>query len=225
MKKVYFFLLLWFLILTGCKSDKEKAPVEKAVEQKTVNVDKSQRLLNNITSAHNSKKFKSEKQVQFNLKLELKDSVFFDGKVILKTDGSKVKFLDANVDKVVDADNLKTDLDKKLFMIAELYAMGFWIGTENFEVKSRNDSTDVSTFKSQRSQTDFKIYSHPLTHVVQQVDFETVIDENPFHKGKLLYQKYITVNRVPVALKWQINLDQEQVAVAEISRISYPKTF
>lgn len=217
-------ILVLCFILMACKSDKEKTTVTESIE-KTEKVDKSLQLLKSIESAHNAQKFNSEQQVNFKLKLELKDSVFFDGYVTIKTDASKVRFLDSNIDKIVEANSLETELDKKLFMIAEFYTMGFWFDADRFKKIPKNDSLVKSEYNSVKSKSQYKIYSHPITRVIQHIDFETTINDKPFNSGTLYYEKYITVNRVPVALKWKIEVDQKQIAKAEISRISYPDTF
>jgi hypothetical protein len=159
------------------------------------------------------------------LKFRIDNDLFFDGYVTLKTDGSQARFLDSNLDKTLETSNLKTDLDKKLYLITELYTMGFWFDSENFKLISKNDSLNVSGYHSVSLGSDYKIYTHPVTHVIEKIDFETTIPDKPFNKGSLLYDKFITVNRIPVALKWEINLDQKQTASAEITRISYPKVF
>lgn len=224
MLKLYSLVLVICLILIGCKSDNQETTVTET-EEKTEKVDKSLQLLKTIKSAHNAQKFNSEQHVKFKLKLELKDSAFFDGYVTLKTDRSQVRFLDSNIDKIVDANSLKTELDKKLFMIAEIYSMGFWFDAEKFHKISENDSLNISEYNSVKSKSKYKVYSHSITNVIQYIDFETDISDEPFNSGSLYYEKYITVNRVPVALKWKIEVDQKQLATAEISRISYPDTF
>lgn len=217
-------IMLCILNSVACKSDStnnEKDTESLLVETPT----ESEKHLQNITRAHNAKKFQSEPQVKFKLQFSTKDSVFFDGFVTLKTDGSKARFLNSKIDRVIQNHQLQTDLDKKLFLMAELYSMGFWIKDNNFKLLSNNDSLDLSYYRSSKSESTFKIYSHPITHVVQQVDYDTNIDQKPFKSGSLHYEKYITVNRVPVALHWNIIDDKDTIAQAEISRISYPEQF
>lgn len=225
MVKSYTFFLILCLILTGCKSDnQEKTDSEESIPQ-TEKVDDNTKLLRNIKSAHNAQKFNSEAQVKFHIKFSLKDSVFFYGFVTLKTDGSKARFMDSKIDRVVEVDKLQTELDKKLFMIAEAYTMGFWFEDDDFKILSKNDSLDISTYRSPKTQSTFKIYSHPITHVIRQIDYKTNINQKPFNLGSLYYEKYITVNRVPVALHWRILDENTNETSAEISRISYPEQF
>lgn len=218
-------LLLIIIGQISCKSDTPKPDDNSELKEVSKEISESEKHLQNIARAHNASKFKEEAQVKFKLKIDIRDEAFFDGFVTLKTDGSQARYLDSNIDKTLEIANLETDLDKKLYMMAELYTMGFWFDSENFNLISKSDSLDLSDYHSEKLDADYKIYSHPLTHVIQQIDFKTTIADKPFDNGSLMFDDYITVNRVPVALKWKIILNEEQIATAEISRISYPKTF
>jgi hypothetical protein len=212
--------------LLACKSDTENIDGKVDKKQNIQKISESEKHLQNIAGAHNAKKFLEEAQVKFNLKLTIKQDVFFDGIVSLKTDGSKAKFSGSNIDKTIIKNELESDLDKKLYFLAEIYATGFWYEQENFDkLESEGEEFKKAVYESLISKTNFTIYSHPLTDIVQFIDYKTGISEAPFNKGRLYFDRYITVNRVPVPLNWTFKSGGEIIAEAKISRISYPETF
>jgi hypothetical protein len=210
----------------ACKSDTPKAIDNTELNAEPTEISDSEKHLQNISRAHNASKFIEESQVRFKLKFNIKEEVFFDGFVTLKTDGSQARFLDSTINKLIESNNLKTELDKKLYWIVELYAMGFWPNTEDFnKTNSDNDDFIKATYNSPITSSTYTIYTHPLTDIVQYVEYDTDILDEPFEIGTLFYDKYITVNRIPVSLNWNIKFEDNTVAKAEITRISYPKTF
>ena len=48
-----------------------------------------------------------------------------------------------------------------------------------------------------------------MTNIIQKIDYQTDIKPKPFEKGVLHFDRYITVNRVPVAMQWRIEVDGE----------------
>jgi len=218
-------IILSLISFYACKSEPEKTKVDHkkpVVEQPS----ESLKHLRNIEKAHNASKFEQEEQVKFNLEVSVKDKVFFDGTVTLKTDGSKARFLDSGIDQMIESGDLSTEIDKKLHHLAELYCIGFWLQEENFS-KTSSDSEDFvqAVYESADTSSTFTVFTHPLTDIVQHVEYKTGISDAPFSEATVFFDKYITVNRIPVALKWKFKVDQNQIATAEISRISYPDTF
>jgi hypothetical protein len=219
-------LFLITLSLFACKSDEKKANDNNNSIEVIKDNSESNQYLENIKRAHNASKFAQEEQVKFKLKLNIGDDQFFDGYITLKTDGSKARFLDSKVDKIISIDNLSTELDKKLYWLVELYTMGFWLQADQFEMlKNESDEYSKSTYKSSITNNTYNIYSHPLTNVIQQVEYQSGITDEPFNSGTVYFDKYITVNRVPVSLVWEFKQDNSKKATAEISRISYPDVF
>jgi hypothetical protein len=210
----------------ACKSDKKDN--EEIANDKEVVLEQteSEKHLQNIIRAHNAGKFTEESQVRFNLKLEVKNKVFFDGTVVLKTDGSKARFLDSAIDQIVEKNNLNNQLDQKLYFLLELYSMGFWLDNENFDkITTENEEFTEARYKSPNTSTTYKIYTHPLTDIVQKIEYKTKLEDQPFDAGTINFEKYITVNRVPVSLKWYFIDDTDTIANADVSRISYPENF
>lgn len=217
--------ILSLLSLYACKSDPKDTETENAkpiVEQPS----ESQKHLQNIERAHNSAKFKEENQVRFNLKLSTEDDVFFDGAVTLKTDGSKARFLDSGIDQTIKSDDLSNEIDKKLYHLAELYCIGFWLQEDNFS-KTSSVSEDFvqAVYDSPETSSTFTVFSHPLTDIIQHLQYKTDIDAYPFDEATVFFDKYITVNRIPVALNWYFTKAKDTIARAQITRISYPETF
>lgn len=227
--KNFIYKRLLFLIILGllaCKSDEKKTNENNNSIEVVKDVSESEKHLENIKSAHNASKFSQEEQVKFKLKLSFENEVFFDGFVTLKTDGSKARFLDSNIDKIFKSDNISTELDQKLYWLTELYTLGFWLEKDQFnKVNSESEDFIKAVYQSPITSNTYTIYSHPLTDVIQYVDYKTGLPDQPFNSGVVYFDKYITVNRVPVSLVWEFKLEKDKVAKAEISRISYPDTF
>jgi hypothetical protein len=90
---------------------------------------------------------------------------------------------------------------------------------------SENEGFSKSTYKSSITNNTYNIYTHPLTDVIQRVEYQSEITDKPFKSGTVYFDKYITVNRVPVSLAWEFKRSNEIIAKAEITRISYPNVF
>lgn len=217
--------ILSLLSLYACKSDPKDTETENAkpiVEQPS----ESQKHLQNIERAHNSAKFKEENQVRFNLKLSTENDVFFDGTVTLKTDGSRVRFLDSDIDEMLESGDLNTEIDKKLYHLAELYSIGFWLKKDKFKKMSSNNGDFIkAVYDSPETSSTFTVFSHPLTDIIQHLQYKTDIDAYPFDEATVFFDKYITVNRIPIALNWYFTKAKDTIARAQITRISYPETF
>lgn len=210
----------------ACKSDDSKKDKEQQPGEEVEVVSQSEKHLQNIFRAHNGSKFKSEDYVRFQLKFKFKDDAFFEGFMTIKTNGSKIRFLDSNTDKIIESANLQTELDQQLFWLAELYSMGFWLDQDDFEtLKNTNEDYVKAVYSSKYSSSVYKVYTHPLTAIIQHVDYTTHIPGDPFNSGTVFYEKYITVNRIPVPLRWTFIKQKDTIAKAEITRISYPDQF
>ncbi len=221
-KTLFSFILI--ICIISCKSDKKQLKIENEKPIDNQNSE-SAKHLQNVARAHNAEKFKSEEQVKFNLEFSTADEVMFNGTITLKTDGAKARFLDSKVNQVIEKNNLNSNSDQKLFFLAEIYATGFWFDQDTFKkIKSQDSEFFKATYTS-FSQTAYTIYTHPLTDIVQHLDYNTKISEEPFNKGTIYFEKYITVNRVPVPLIWTFKSGDDITAQAKISRISYPKNF
>lgn len=217
---VFFGLFLW-----GCKSDKPDDNQDNNKQNKEILPSENKSLVKGIDYAYNTKKFKAESQVKFNLDLKISDTSYFSGYVTLKTDASKIKIQNSNIDKILISKQLNSDFDKTLFLMAESYALPFWINSKDFTKQEENDSLIFSYYKSDLTSYSYEIATHSLTNIIQKIDYQTDIKTKPFEKGVLHFDRYITVNRVPVAMQWRIEVDDKVVATAEISRISYPEVF
>lgn len=224
MKNFFLSSILICFLLSACKTDKpEKTEELKPPEKEKLS--KNERFLKRIEYAHNADKFNEEEQVKFRIKLKLKDSIFYNGDVVMKTDLSQVRFLSSTIDTVLTANRLKSENDKILYWIAECYAIGFQLNAESFNKISESDSVVVSSFRSPKTSTKFKLSTHPITNIIQKLEYDTGIDQKPFDNGSLNFNRYITVHRIPVALEWTIETGAKNAAEAEITRISYPDKF
>ena len=67
----------------------------------------------------------------------------------------------------------------------------------------------------------YEITTHPLTEIIQSVRMEK--PKSIFDNKTIRFEKYITVNRIPVSMLWEIYQKDEKVGEIKISRISYPK--
>ena len=225
MKNVFVFAFCFCLILWGCKSDN---PNEKQADKTNIPIrelNENEVLAQAIKNAYNTKKFEEEDQVKFNLKLKVEDTIFYNGFLTLKTDASQIYLLSSQVDTVLNVQKLKRDFDKILFWSAEVYALPFWLNSNAFKIKNKNDSLVMSKLNSKLTTSNFDLVTHPLTHIIQNIDYQTDIKTEPFNQGQLYFDRYITVNRIPVAMQWRIEVENEVKAEAEISRISYPDQF
>mgnify|MGYP005847714009 CR=1 FL=1 len=225
MKNVFVFMCCFSLILWACKPDN---PNEKQQDKTNVPIKKlneNEVLAQAIKTAYNTKKFQQETQVKFNLKLKVEDTLYFNGFVSLKTDASQIYLLSSQVDTVLNAQKLNRDFDKILFWSAEVYALPFWIQSDDFKINTKNDSLVTTHYKSNLTTSDFDLFTHPMTHIIQKLNYQMAIKTKPFDRGQLYFNRYITVNRIPVAMQWRIEVDGELKAEAKISRISYPEQF
>lgn len=220
------YILLILTIIYACKSDVNKNQ-NKTDDKKEVKVTpETQKHFLNIQRAHNSKKFKVEKVVKFKLKLTIEKKVFYDNFINLKTDLSKLKINENQSVKLIEQNNLNNDYEKKMYFLSEIYAIAFIMNIDDFKkVSSKNDNFIKATFNSIETETDYEILSHPITDIIQQINYNTNINGKPFESGSVVFEKYITVNRIPVPLFWTFKNGEQVVAKAEISRISYPNTF
>ncbi|RRO21842.1 hypothetical protein [Flavobacteriaceae bacterium 14752] len=224
MKKIYTVIVCFSFIISSCKTDKKNSTnVNK--ETQTQNISDDQRLLNSIQEAYNFSKFKKEKQVKFNVKLSVSDTILYNGFLILKPNTPEIRVLGSQIDTILNANSIESDFHKTLFFIAESYALPFWLKPDTFQKESKNDSLVTSDFTSHLTNSHFKISTHPTTHIIEKIAYKTDIKNKPFNEGKLYYDKYITVNRIPVAMKWYLEVNQQVSARVEISRISYPDKF
>jgi len=222
-RKIY--LIMVILSVIACISDSKTEQIDVDKES-SKEIKASKGYLQSIAKAHNADKFKQENQVKFNLKFDVGIKNFFDGVVVLKTDGSKVKFTGSDIKKIIEQKTIKSELDKKLFFLIELYTTGFWYDEGSFsKINSESKDFSVANIESGITNNNYTIYCHPLTDIVQYIEYETKIEDSPFDKGTLHFDRYITVNRVPVPLNWIFKSGTDTIAKAKISRISYPKTF
>ncbi|MGX1023773.1 hypothetical protein [Psychroflexus sp. MBR-150] len=209
------------IISFGCQSDKAKSKSDESTS-KSIDKNRYNSTLSPLRSAYNTRAFEAEKAVKFHLKLSTEDSVFFDGNLILNTEGTEIKIKNSKLDTVLNTQKMESKFEKIVLWSAELYALPFWIQTDKALKPFEKDSLIGFKYKSRLSDTDFEIFKHPQTHIIEKVNYSTDIKTKPFDKGVLTYYKYITVNRIPVAMTWIIEGENNITAKAEISRISYP---
>lgn len=222
MKHLYVIFVFLGILLSGCKSDKPKDVNNSETKNQTENPDEDEVLLSSIQNSYNIQRFENENQVKFNVALKVSDTLFYKGYMIINTQSKQIRLLNSDTDTLLNVQYLESDYHKTLFWVAENYALPFWLKPENFQKLSSNDSLTVSTYKSDLTNTEFKVSTHPLTHIINQVEYNTDIDLKPFNKGNLNFERYITVNRIPVAMTWNIKVEETLMGEIEISRISYP---
>lgn len=220
------YILVILTIIYGCKSDVNKNEEKSAANKELEISPETQKHFQNIQRAHNSKKFKEENTVKFKLKLTVGEKVFYDDFIYPKTDLSKLKINENQSVKLIEQNNLKNDYEKKMYFLSEIYAIAFIMNIDDFKkVSSKNDNFFKATFNSNETGTAYEILSHPITDIIQQINYKTNLTGHPFESGSVVFDKYITVNRIPVPLFWTFKNGEQVVAKAEISRISYPDTF
>ena len=225
MRNISLLTLCLSLMLWGCKTDKSGDENIEETNNPKKTLSQNKQLVQSIQKAYNTNQFEKEAQVKFNLKLKVEDSLFFDGYVSLKTDASQLRLQTSQMDTVLNTQNLNGEFDKVLFWAAEVYALPFWFDESMFKIEAKNDTIVQSKFNSKVSSSRFQLSTHPMTHIIQKVDYQTNIKIEPFDQGQLYFDRYITVNRIPVAMQWRIEVDGEVKSEAEISRISYPDKF
>ncbi len=225
MRIFYVFFICLIALVLGCKSDKN---VEKQKEKDIIvskKLSESEMLQENIQDAYNLKKYTEEEQVKFKINLKVQDSIYFDGYLSVKTDNSKIRILSSQIDKVMTFSDESSNIEKMLFWASEIYTLPFSLKEDNFELLKRDDEFIISKYVSSSTDSEYKVYSNPITNIIEKVEYITPISIQPFDKGVLYFDKYITVNRIPVAMHWNIKKDGDNIAVVKISRISYPDNF
>jgi len=174
-----------------------------------------------IGSAYNVKKFSSESVLKYSVDLSFSDTTFYKGAITYNILENKI---DLKPNKGQFDENTATEEGEfadALTDLNDIYTLPFFLQNESITTLEANDSIVRSRFTSGSSKATFEMATHPLTEIIQSVKMQK--PGSIFHNSTITFDKYITVNRIPVSMRWDIFKEGKRVGEVKISRISYPK--
>lgn len=216
-------LLLSFLVLImSCKTD-EKNKQDSDSEKTSVSLNNTHEILKaSIANAYNINKFESENSLKYNFRITLVDTLYLKNTLIYNIIDNKLYTKNNSTLKEIDYSSVAVE-DKILHLLNDLYTIPFNLKKGEFESKTQSDSLQISSFYLESKGYDFKLATHPITDIIQSVDVNVNGAQIPFDDTTVYFKKYITVNRIPVSMLWDISKNNELIGQVKISRISYPK--
>jgi len=248
MKHVYFLVSLVLFALHSCNTkssepseENKDESAEKQSEQRLGNSTEHTKLYKTYADINNLEKFKSEAEFKYNIKLAFstQDMQGFSGTIHAKTNFSKA-LLKLNSGEVLyyQDNQLYADPEAKQIVhpmeILNISSLPLVMQGSDYtpvaKTKVEIDSTtydqlslDYNGINSLPTQLE-SVLSSQTTHLIQSATY-TSRSNSIFGQGELDVQidRYITVNKVPIALHLAISTNQEPLANIQISRISYPK--
>ncbi|WP_127846441.1 hypothetical protein [Psychroflexus aestuariivivens] len=249
MKHLYFLSIFSLFILVSCnsKSSKDSEKQQNEVE-KTKQTKKShkiapdhKRLYKTYADINNLEKFNEESEFQYNIevKFEKDNSKDFSGTIQSKTDFSDIKLkLDSGKSFFYKNGefygNPKNDLRINPFEIINMTSLPFAMQNLNYEAEKKiivedNDkkynvlSLGYEDLKPSPIQIK-SVTSSATTNLLQSAKLETksstILENGVF---EINFDRYITVNKIPIALNLNLFSNEKKIATITVSRISYPK--
>ena len=206
----------------SCQKDVKTEPdVDKQMENEAPKSE-SEQLSTRIEKAYNIDKYKTETFLKYSVDVNLNDDTY--AKAVLKYNIlERILNVKANgVQSTMTNTSEKTEQEEFLFDLNEIYTLPFLIQNENFQLISKNDSIVTSKYASDQTRISYTINTHPLTEIIQSLNLDkdgSILDDTTIN-----FEKFITVNRIPVSMIWNIYRDDKQIGAVNISRISYPKS-
>jgi hypothetical protein len=217
------FLLLSFLVLIiSCKTD-NKNKQDSDSEKTSVSLKNAHELLKaSIANAYNIEKFKAENSLRYNVKFSLADTLYLENTLIYNIVDNKLYTRKNSAKTEIDLSSANVE-GKVLYLLNDIYTLPFNLKNGELEKINSSDSLQTSLFYSEAKGLDFKLVTHPITDIIQSIDVKTNDAEMPLHNTTVNFKKYITVNRIPVSMLWEITKNEEFIGQIKISRISYPQ--
>lgn len=239
-------LVLLFLVLSACTGSKE----EKKEKNPLSDVEQAkQRFTTEIEGLHKKEKFLSESYVSYEISYEFGNlsDVF---KVVAATDLSAVQIESTHYGKsyydgnqlYMDANSNSSDREvKRNFQMVYFYHAFFHLNEIGIETSPVEDTAFMETKYKQFNLTNnaFHLAFFPRetavlienrTNMMKGLQLKTSLLGNArtAQKVHLHYDRFITVNHIPVSLNWKFypihKLEEETlIGEAKITKIKYPK--
>ena len=244
------YLFVSFLVISvfffGCKDQKETNDTEKKEynhEEIVKRKSKEQRYASHIAEIHKAEHYKSEAYVSFELAIELpelKDHV----KIVKATDFSEFKFTSEEFGEfyIIGEELFKTESSKFTSELAKNYlefAFIFGAFSELYQIEnSFSEIEELEAFDNNFKVLRIESINSGLKHIPSPVTSLTdsrtdmikalSMELNLTGEENLLYfDRYITVNRIPVSLTWKLFKNNEKtnfnntIGEIKVSRIKY----
>jgi len=211
---------IFIILFIGCKKSENTTSGSGTDASTLSQSDPSEKLKTSISGAYNTKKFTSESRLKYNFKLTIADTTYSEGTLLYNIKNNTLHLKSNLAEREISALS-ENKTDKLASIINEIYVLPFKMNTAEFALVERNDSLVKSAFSSKVNSAEFTLFTHPLTNIIQQLKFSSKHSALPFNDSDIKFQKYITVNRIPVSMRWEIIKNDEQIGEVIISRISY----
>jgi hypothetical protein len=219
--KLFTIVSLIILLCCSCQKDiKQKAEKETVIEKQSPKP-KALGLNARIGNAYNVKKFQSESFLKYSVDISFLDTTYFKGTLTYNILKESLNVKKNNGEFDLDNNPQDAEVLDLLSDLNSIYTLPFYLDNENLNTIQTNDSIVKSKFTSSISKLTYEINTHPLTEIIQSIKIEN--PKSIFHNSTIRFDRYITVNRIPVAMLWEIFKEDEMLGQVKISRISYPK--
>lgn len=249
MKQVYFLSVFVLFTLFSCnsksskKSDKKETNTEKTEQTKQSHkiAPEHERLYKTYADINNLEKFNEESEFQYNVevKFENDNSKDFSGTIQSKTDFSDIKLkLDSGESFFYHNNefyaNPKTEDKINPFEIINITSLPFAMQNFNYEAVQKTiveDGKDkfnlLDLDYSGVNSSEIQIQSVSSSATTNLLQFATLIGNSNSifsdEEFQVDFDRYITVNKIPIALNLILTSNDSKIATITVSRISYPK--
>lgn len=233
------------LLVVACgKSEKEKESNRDKENKVERTVSSSERYLKSVENVHKKEDFLKEDLVSFKFDVKLSEKEL-QGKVVARTNMAEfsVELSDGSVwyynslNDLFSAEVNDKEIEQLLSFVVGGYFTFYSISGENYTYTDKEkkeflerEFSKVSLNNSASKRffpQEFTVFVEDRTSMLKGTS-----RNHPLKKRQpifLQYDKFITVNRIPVSLSWQFfestkdNLMSKNIGEAKITAISYPK--
>lgn len=219
--KLFSILTLFVFLCWSCQKDNKKETKTESPIENPGPKSKPLDLSTKIGSAYNIAKFKAETKLRYSAEVKISDTLYFKGTMEYNISEKTLTVKTGQEDFSISNYPESTPKEQFLFQLNEIYTLPFNLKKETFKPLDQNDSMTTSLFKAENTKISYTLNTHPLTEIIQSLKTENATPV--FDDATIVFNKYITVNRIPVSMLWEIYKDDEKVGEVKISRISYPK--
>jgi len=217
--KLFTILTIAVLFCGSCQKEKKNEIKNEVNAEKQSAISPSEKLSNRIENAYNIKTFQTKNSLKYTAELTISDTLYFKGTFTyaIPTGVLNVKAEEQELSIAPDAE--RSQREEFLYHLNEIYILPFVLNKEVFKLIERTDSIVTSGFDSKSSKLSYTLTTHPLTEIIQSLKIDNAA--SVFDSATIRFDKYITVNRIPVSMHWKLYKRESPFAEVKISRISY----
>ena len=214
-------VIVLLLLIISCQKEKQNDPEQNLKLESSEPVSRSKQLIQRIANTYNIAKYKSESYLKYSFDFTLDEKTYAKGvmkySIVDEDLNVRIEGKELNISK----DSIRSEQEYFLFELNEIYTLPFIMNEDSFKLITSNDSIVTSSYSSKISNITYELSTHPLTEILQ--DVKSNGGNSVLNGTRLKFDKYITVNRIPVSMLWEIYNEDEVIGNVKISRISYPK--